>query len=64
MATSRRPSARASQTLTSYELAVLRAKAAVCDAYRNWLDTPTHTARKPLTIALLELAALEGHNRA
>ena len=41
------------------ERKLLCAKAAVCDAYRNWLADPTRANRKPLSEALALLRKLE-----
>jgi hypothetical protein len=41
------------------ELDLLRAKAAVCDAYRDWLETPRPRQRWAVGAALLALSELE-----
>lgn len=40
-------------------LELLRAKAAVCDAYRDWLETPRPRQRWAVSAALLALSELE-----
>lgn len=40
-------------------LELLRAKAAVCDAYRAWLETPRPRQRWAVSAALLALSELE-----
>jgi hypothetical protein len=41
------------------ELDLLRAKAAVCDTYRDWLETPRPRQRWAVGAALLALSELE-----
>jgi hypothetical protein len=41
------------------DLGILYAKARVCDAYRRWLESPTHTVRAEVCVALAELARRE-----
>lgn len=49
--------------VTGVELARLRLKAQVCDAYRAWLDTPTQRERSVVCAALARLAEFECKQR-
>lgn len=60
----RRASARASAPagellIEAGELLILRAKADVCDAYRQWLSTTARKERSAVSQALIKLRRLE-----
>jgi hypothetical protein len=54
--------ARVTPPAAADEITVLRAKAAVCDAYRRWLASTSHRHRAEVSAALAELSRIEGHD--
>jgi hypothetical protein len=48
-----------SAAIDARELLLLRAKAAVCDAYRHWLVTTKHKERSAVSASLSKLRRLE-----
>lgn len=56
---SARASAPTQPTEAERELRILRAKAEVCDAYRQWLITTARRERSAVSAALIKLRRLE-----